>query len=70
MLPGGAVLRALLPGRPTRDTLFADPLRDGTTLLKVGGLKGGGGGRGGRGARGTPQGGAALNPPSLGPVAH
>ena len=36
VLPDGSVLRGLLPGRPTRDTLFADVLRDGTSLLKVG----------------------------------
>jgi len=35
VLPDGSVLRALLPGRPTRDTLFSDVLRDGTSLLKV-----------------------------------
>jgi hypothetical protein len=35
VLPDGAVLRALLPGRPTRDCLFADVLRDRQTLLKV-----------------------------------
>ncbi|XXG48581.1 hypothetical protein AAC387_Pa02g2986 [Persea americana] len=35
VLPDGSVLRALLPGRPTRDSLFADPARDGTSLLKV-----------------------------------
>ncbi|KAK9154884.1 hypothetical protein Sjap_002364 [Stephania japonica] len=35
VLPDGSVLRARLPGRPTRDCLFADPARDGTSLLKV-----------------------------------
>lgn len=35
VLPDGTVLRALLPGRPTRDTLFCDVLRDGRSLLKV-----------------------------------
>lgn len=35
ILPDGSVLRAQLPGRPTRDCLFADPARDGTSLLKV-----------------------------------
>ena len=35
VLPDGGILRARLPGRPTRDCLFADPLRDGRTLLKV-----------------------------------
>jgi raffinose synthase len=36
VLPDGTVLRGELPGRPTRDTLFCDPLRDGKSLLKVG----------------------------------
>ncbi|XP_027350540.1 probable galactinol--sucrose galactosyltransferase 2 [Abrus precatorius] len=35
VLPDGSVLRAQLPGRPTRDSLFADPARDGTSLLKI-----------------------------------
>ncbi|XP_048546217.1 probable galactinol--sucrose galactosyltransferase 6 [Triticum urartu] len=35
VLPDGTVLRARLPGRPTRDCLFADPARDGATLLKI-----------------------------------
>lgn len=35
VLPDGSVLRAKLPGRPTRDCLFVDPARDGTSLLKV-----------------------------------
>ncbi|KAF5750210.1 galactinol--sucrose galactosyltransferase 2 isoform X1 [Tripterygium wilfordii] len=35
VLPDGTVLRAQLPGRPTRDCLFADPARDGTSLLKL-----------------------------------
>ncbi|CAN6165573.1 unnamed protein product [Urochloa humidicola] len=35
VLPDGSVLRARLPGRPTRDCLFTDPARDGNTLLKV-----------------------------------
>ncbi|RDX86750.1 putative galactinol--sucrose galactosyltransferase 2, partial [Mucuna pruriens] len=35
VLPDGSVLRAQLPGRPTRDALFADPARDGTSLLKI-----------------------------------
>jgi raffinose synthase len=39
VLPDGTVLRAQLPGRPTRDTLLADPLRDGKTLAKVGGMQ-------------------------------
>ncbi|KAJ3670197.1 hypothetical protein LUZ60_010521 [Juncus effusus] len=35
VLPDGSVLRAQLPGRPTRDCLFSDPARDGTSLLKI-----------------------------------
>ena len=35
VLPDGSVLRALQPGRPTRDCLFTDVLRDGRSLLKV-----------------------------------
>lgn len=35
VLPDGSVLRAKLPGRPTRDSLFADPARDGVSLLKI-----------------------------------
>ncbi|GLJ46890.1 hypothetical protein SUGI_0989020 [Cryptomeria japonica] len=35
VLPDGSVLRALLPGRPTHDCLFVDPLRDGKSLLKI-----------------------------------
>ncbi|KAI4300776.1 hypothetical protein L6164_034112 [Bauhinia variegata] len=35
VLPDGSILRAQLPGRPTRDCLFADPARDGTSLLKI-----------------------------------
>ncbi|KAJ9181101.1 hypothetical protein P3X46_009267 [Hevea brasiliensis] len=35
VLPDGSVLRAQLPGRPTRDCLFADPARDGISLPKV-----------------------------------
>ncbi|GIM11600.1 hypothetical protein Vretimale_15098 [Volvox reticuliferus] len=37
VLPDGSVLRCSQPGRPTRDCLFADVLRDGKTLLKVAG---------------------------------
>jgi raffinose synthase len=29
VLSDGSVLRAQLPGRPTRDCLFSDPARDG-----------------------------------------
>lgn len=35
VLPDGSVLRAQLPGRPTKDCLFADPARDGKNLLKI-----------------------------------
>ena len=35
VLPDGHILRASLPGRPTRDTLFCDVLRDSKSLLKV-----------------------------------
>lgn len=35
MLPDGSILRAKLPGRPTRDCLFSDPARDGKSLLKI-----------------------------------
>ena len=35
VLPDGSVLRGLLPGRPTLDCLFVDPLRDAQSLLKV-----------------------------------
>ncbi|KAL5719739.1 galactinol--sucrose galactosyltransferase [Ranunculus cassubicifolius] len=35
VLPDGSVLRAQLPGKPTRDCLFADPARDGISLLKI-----------------------------------
>jgi len=35
VLPDGKILRALLPGRPTRDTIFADVTRDGVSPLKV-----------------------------------
>ncbi|KAL3747744.1 hypothetical protein ACJRO7_016536 [Eucalyptus globulus] len=35
VLPDGSVLRACLPGRPTRDCLFSDPARDGVSLLKI-----------------------------------
>lgn len=33
VLPDGSVLRAKLPGRPTRDCLFADPARDRTRFV-------------------------------------
>lgn len=29
VLPDGSILRAKLPGRPSRDCLFTDPARDG-----------------------------------------
>ena len=35
VLPDGSVLRAQLPGRPTRDCLFADVARDGKSALKI-----------------------------------
>lgn len=35
VLPDGSVLRARLPGRPTKDCLFNDPARDGVSLLKI-----------------------------------
>ncbi|MBA0866988.1 hypothetical protein Goshw_026254 [Gossypium schwendimanii] len=35
VLPDGSVLRAKYPGRPTRDCLFSDPVRDGKSLLKI-----------------------------------
>ncbi|KAI4306268.1 hypothetical protein L6164_029561 [Bauhinia variegata] len=34
-LPDGSILRAKLPGRPTKDCLFSDPARDGKNLLKI-----------------------------------
>ncbi|MED6208514.1 flavodoxin-like fold protein [Stylosanthes scabra] len=34
-LPDGSILRAKLPGRPTKDCLFVDPARDGKSLLKI-----------------------------------
>lgn len=33
VLPDGSVIRAQLPGRPTRDSLFVDPARDGTRFV-------------------------------------
>lgn len=35
VLPDGTILRARLPGRPTKDCLFSDPARDGASLLKI-----------------------------------
>ena len=35
VFPSGKVLRASLPGRPTRDCVFADPCADGVTALKI-----------------------------------
>lgn len=35
VLADGSVHRALLPGKPTLDSLFVDPLRDNKSLLKV-----------------------------------
>ncbi|KAF7831232.1 putative galactinol--sucrose galactosyltransferase 1 [Senna tora] len=34
-LPDGSILRAKLPGRPTKDCLFSDPARDGKSVLKI-----------------------------------
>lgn len=33
VLPDGSILRAKLPGRPTRDYLFSDPAKDGKRLV-------------------------------------
>ncbi|KAG2609743.1 hypothetical protein PVAP13_4KG228466 [Panicum virgatum] len=35
VLPDGSILRARLPGRPTKDCLFTDSARDGVSLLKI-----------------------------------
>lgn len=35
VLADGSIHRALLPGKPTLDSLFVDPLRDNKSLLKV-----------------------------------
>ncbi|CAA2939106.1 probable galactinol--sucrose galactosyltransferase 6 isoform X1 [Olea europaea subsp. europaea] len=35
VLPDGSILRARLPGRPTKDCLFSDPSRDSVSLLKI-----------------------------------
>ncbi len=35
VLPDGSVLLCSQPGRPTVDCIFADPMRDGRTLLKA-----------------------------------
>jgi len=35
VLEDGSILRALLPGRPTRDSLFADVGQDGANVMKV-----------------------------------
>jgi raffinose synthase len=35
VLPDGSILRAQLPGRPTRDCLFTDVGQDGTSALKI-----------------------------------
>ncbi|CAO2184082.1 unnamed protein product [Urochloa humidicola] len=35
VLADGSILRAKLPGRPTRDCLFSDPARDGKSILKI-----------------------------------
>lgn len=33
VLPDGSILRARLPGRPTKDCLFSDPARDGIRFI-------------------------------------
>lgn len=33
VLPDGSILRARLPGRPTKDSLFTDPSRDGVRCV-------------------------------------
>lgn len=35
VLPDGSILRAKLPGRPTRDSIFNDVLRDNKSLMKA-----------------------------------
>ncbi|OIT29027.1 putative galactinol--sucrose galactosyltransferase 2 [Nicotiana attenuata] len=35
VLPDGSILRARYAGRPTRDSLFVDPVMDGKSLLKI-----------------------------------
>ncbi|GJN09672.1 hypothetical protein PR202_ga27697 [Eleusine coracana subsp. coracana] len=35
VLPDGSIMRAKLPGRPTRGCLFSDPARDGKSILKI-----------------------------------
>eukprot|EP00200_Dunaliella_tertiolecta_P005843 CAMPEP_0202343484 /NCGR_PEP_ID=MMETSP1126-20121109/3581_1 /ASSEMBLY_ACC=CAM_ASM_000457 /TAXON_ID=3047 /ORGANISM="Dunaliella tertiolecta, Strain CCMP1320" /LENGTH=1166 /DNA_ID=CAMNT_0048934551 /DNA_START=372 /DNA_END=3872 /DNA_ORIENTATION=- len=35
VLADGSTLRCVLPGRPTRDVVFSDVLRDGNTMLKI-----------------------------------
>ncbi|KAL8458008.1 hypothetical protein ACS0TY_035762 [Phlomoides rotata] len=35
VLPDGSILRARYAGRPTRDSLFTDPVMDGKSLLKI-----------------------------------
>ncbi|VVB00166.1 unnamed protein product [Arabis nemorensis] len=35
VLRDGSILRAKLPGRPTRDCLFSDPVRDNKSLMKI-----------------------------------
>eukprot|EP00529_Nitzschia_sp_RCC80_P005591 CAMPEP_0113448560 /NCGR_PEP_ID=MMETSP0014_2-20120614/4829_1 /TAXON_ID=2857 /ORGANISM="Nitzschia sp." /LENGTH=998 /DNA_ID=CAMNT_0000339775 /DNA_START=509 /DNA_END=3505 /DNA_ORIENTATION=+ /assembly_acc=CAM_ASM_000159 len=44
VLPDGRIVRAKLPGRPTRDCLFADVGQDGITPLKIWNENKGGGG--------------------------
>ncbi|KAG5387707.1 hypothetical protein IGI04_029248 [Brassica rapa subsp. trilocularis] len=35
VLPDGSILRAKLPGRPTSDCFFSDPVRDNKSLMKI-----------------------------------
>lgn len=44
VLPGGGILRTILPARPTVDCLFSDVMRDGKSALKVFSMNRGGGG--------------------------
>ncbi|MCI18628.1 putative galactinol-sucrose galactosyltransferase 2-like, partial [Trifolium medium] len=39
VLPDGSVLRAQLPARPTLDSLFVDPARDGTSVISGDGVQ-------------------------------
>lgn len=76
VLPDGSVLRALQPGRPTRDCLFSDVTRDGETACKIWNTNACGGGvvaafnlQGSHwdrvGRRMLPNGGAGYTPPHV-----